>query len=101
MAFEASAKSFYLEGGHILVAEVSDTDGDYVNATIDLDKYIGNEDGWFMWGGVGTCCLFPPSSSVVQVSRQLGHVFHCPSASRCVLAWQLTIIYHRYSFKKK
>ncbi|KAK1243347.1 hypothetical protein MKX07_003975 [Trichoderma sp. CBMAI-0711] len=52
MSFSASAQSYYLEDGHILRASVADEEGNYQESSIDLDQFIGNEDGWFMWDGV-------------------------------------------------
>ncbi|KAL6821673.1 Cyanovirin-N [Trichoderma sp. SZMC 28015] len=52
MSFSASAQNFWLEGGHILVATVADEEGNWNDSRIDLNDFIGNEDGWFMWDGV-------------------------------------------------
>lgn len=51
--FHHSAQNISLEDGHILHAELSNGDGDYVESTLDLDYYIGNHDGAFAWGGEG------------------------------------------------
>jgi hypothetical protein len=51
--FHLSAQNISLEDGHILHAELSNEDGDYVESTLDLDYYIGNHDGAFAWGGEG------------------------------------------------
>ncbi|KAM0255546.1 hypothetical protein ACHAQJ_005693 [Trichoderma viride] len=52
MSFEASASNIFLEDGHILCATVCREDGEWVDSRIDLNEFIGNEDGWFMWDGV-------------------------------------------------
>ncbi|KAL6898659.1 Cyanovirin-N [Trichoderma evansii] len=52
MSFQASARGFWLENGHILVAEVCREDGEWDESRINLNEFIGNEDGWFMWDGV-------------------------------------------------
>lgn len=65
MSFQASSRDIFLEDGHILFANVCDREGNWVESRIDLDRFIGNEDGWFMWDGVSTCCPSPPSSVAV------------------------------------
>ncbi|KAL7908236.1 Cyanovirin-N [Trichoderma velutinum] len=52
MSFSASANNIWLEDGHILVATVADEAGNWIDSRIDLNDFIGNEDGWFMWDGV-------------------------------------------------
>lgn len=52
MSFQASAREIWLENGNILVAIVADESGDWQESRIDLNDFIGNEDGWFMWDGV-------------------------------------------------
>jgi hypothetical protein len=54
MSFEASASNIFLEDGHILCASVADESGNWIDSRIDLNEFIGNEDGWFMWDGVST-----------------------------------------------
>ncbi|KAM0454278.1 hypothetical protein ACHAPV_008551 [Trichoderma viride] len=51
MSFQASSRDIYLEDGCILFANVCDRDGNWVESRIDLNRFIGNEDGWFMWDG--------------------------------------------------
>ena len=51
MSFSQSADNIQLVDGHILQAEVLDADGNWVNSEIDLDRLIGNSDGWFEWEG--------------------------------------------------
>jgi hypothetical protein len=52
MSFQASAHSIELVDGHILKAVVANREGEDCEAELDLDQFIGNEDGWFMWDGV-------------------------------------------------
>ncbi|KAL7918395.1 Cyanovirin-N [Trichoderma austrokoningii] len=52
MSFQASSREFFLEDGHILFAVVADREGNWIDSRIDLNEFIGNEDGWFMWDGV-------------------------------------------------
>jgi carbonic anhydrase len=54
MSFSASAESYHLHDGHILKAVVRNVDGEPCESEIDLDQFIGNQDGWFMWDGAGT-----------------------------------------------
>lgn len=54
MSFQASAQEIRLEKGHVLRASVKDKHGKWVNSEINLDNFIGNQDGWFMWDGAST-----------------------------------------------
>ncbi|KAM5345103.1 hypothetical protein ACJ41O_010965 [Fusarium nematophilum] len=49
--FHLSSQEIWLEDGHILHAQAASEDGDYVDSTLDLNYYIGNNDGAFQWGG--------------------------------------------------
>lgn len=49
--FHLSSEDIELEDGHILVAKCGNGDGDMVESRLDLDYYIGNDDGSFSWGG--------------------------------------------------
>ncbi|KAF8465525.1 Cyanovirin-N [Kalaharituber pfeilii] len=51
MSFHETADNIRLVDDHILVSNLKRADGSWREATIDLDNYIGNQDGWFMWGG--------------------------------------------------
>ncbi|GKU07070.1 cyanovirin-n [Fusarium langsethiae] len=51
--FHESSSNIWLEDGHILHAECGDGEGGSVESTLDLDYYIGNNDGSFEWGGEG------------------------------------------------
>ena len=45
MSFHASATSIHLEDGHILKATLLNGEGDEVEATLDLNDIIGNNNG--------------------------------------------------------
>lgn len=49
--FHESSQNIWLEDGHILHAECGNGEDEYVESTLDLDYYIGNNDGSFQWGG--------------------------------------------------
>ncbi|KHN94518.1 Cyanovirin-N [Metarhizium album ARSEF 1941] len=51
MSFVESSREMWLEDGHILHALCQDDDGNWNGASIDLDRFIGNSDGWFVWDG--------------------------------------------------
>ncbi|KAJ5222111.1 uncharacterized protein N7469_010998 [Penicillium citrinum] len=51
MSFHQSAASYELEDGHILKAVLHDAEGEEQDAELDLNAYIGNNDGSFEWGG--------------------------------------------------
>ncbi|KAL2257996.1 hypothetical protein VTK26DRAFT_8855 [Humicola hyalothermophila] len=52
MSFHASASDIRVENGHILKARLRNVDGGEVDAEINLNDFIGNNDGSFEWGGV-------------------------------------------------
>lgn len=56
MSFHASAANIRLEDDHVLIADLQNEDGDYVEARFDLDEILGNSDGKFF------ACLFLPYS---------------------------------------
>ncbi|KAF4962173.1 hypothetical protein FSARC_9747 [Fusarium sarcochroum] len=62
--FHESSEDIRLEDGHILIANCGNGEGDYVESTLDLDYYIGNDDGSFQWGGEG----FSGSASDITLS---------------------------------
>ncbi|CAI7652873.1 unnamed protein product [Penicillium bialowiezense] len=53
MSFHESASDIKLEDDHILVATLRNEDGDEEESTLDLNEFIGNNDGAFTWGGGG------------------------------------------------
>jgi hypothetical protein len=59
MSFHLSAEDIELDDGHILKAKLGNGDGDMVDAEIDLNQFIGNNNGSFEWGGESallSCC---------------------------------------------
>ncbi|ORY65802.1 Cyanovirin-N [Pseudomassariella vexata] len=51
MAFFSSAQELRLEDNHILHAKLRKVDGEWVDAHIDLNAWIGNDNGRFHWDG--------------------------------------------------
>ncbi|CAM1510204.1 Fc.00g005390.m01.CDS01 [Cosmosporella sp. VM-42] len=51
--FHLSAEDISLEDGHILHANVGNGEGDLVESQLDLNYYIGNDNGSFRWGSAG------------------------------------------------
>lgn len=45
MSFHVSASNIRVDDGHILKASVQKIDGEYVEAELDLNTCIGNDDG--------------------------------------------------------
>ncbi|RDI76299.1 hypothetical protein Vi05172_g13718 [Venturia inaequalis] len=63
MSFALSAENVRVDDGHILRASLRNGNGEFVDAEIDLDQFVGNENGNFSWGGQsfsGSCqnCSF-------------------------------------------
>ncbi|EAQ87096.1 hypothetical protein CHGG_03715 [Chaetomium globosum CBS 148.51] len=52
MSFAQSAQDTRVDDGHILRARLQKADGEWVDAEINLNDFIGNNDGCFEWGGV-------------------------------------------------
>ncbi|KAL4882057.1 Cyanovirin-N [Aspergillus karnatakaensis] len=51
MSFHLSAQNIRVEDDHILHAELQNEDGDWVEAELDLNHVLGNNDGRFEWHG--------------------------------------------------
>jgi hypothetical protein len=49
--FHMSAEDIELQDGHVLVCKCANEDGEMVDSQLDLNYYIGNNDGSFEWGG--------------------------------------------------
>lgn len=45
MSFHVNAEELRVDDDHILVGKLPNEDGDLVDAEIDLNEFIGNEDG--------------------------------------------------------
>jgi hypothetical protein len=52
-SFHSSAQEVNVEDGHVLIAQLCNEDGDFVDAQFDLNDCIGNNNGSFHWGGGG------------------------------------------------
>ncbi|PYI13649.1 Cyanovirin-N [Aspergillus japonicus CBS 114.51] len=50
-SFERSAKNITIDGNGVLHAELEGAYNEYHKASIDLNYYLGNDDGEFQWGG--------------------------------------------------
>ncbi|KAK3339914.1 Cyanovirin-N [Lasiosphaeria hispida] len=50
MSFHLSAEGVHVEDGHILRATLNNGAGEQVNAELDLNTVLGNNDGNFEWG---------------------------------------------------
>ncbi|KAI5289689.1 hypothetical protein KEM52_000691 [Ascosphaera acerosa] len=53
MSFHVTARNIKLEDGHILKAELADSQGHYQHAEFDLDSVLGNDKGVLEWSGGG------------------------------------------------
>lgn len=53
MSFHESAQNVTVEDGHVLRAELANVEGENVEAELDLNTCIGNNNGSFEWGGSG------------------------------------------------
>ncbi|BCR84437.1 CVNH domain-containing protein [Aspergillus chevalieri] len=51
MSFHLTAEEIVIEDNHILKAQLRNEDGDLVEATLDLNEHLGNNDGAFEWDG--------------------------------------------------
>ncbi|KAI5857840.1 Cyanovirin-N [Tricharina praecox] len=49
--FHTSAQDIVLKDGHKLKCELKNNSGRTVSASLDLNHYVGNTDGWFKWNG--------------------------------------------------
>lgn len=45
MSFNTSSQDVRIEGGHILKARVQNEGGDFVDSEINLNDFLGNDDG--------------------------------------------------------
>lgn len=94
MSFQASSRDFFLEDGHILFANVCDREGNWYESRIDLDRFIGNQDGWFMWDGVSTYCPFPPTSVAVLIITPPCKCFAMPLILRLLSSQRYLALYY-------
>ncbi|KAK3293788.1 CVNH domain-containing protein [Chaetomium fimeti] len=52
MSFHLSAEDTRVDDGHMLRARLRNEEGEMVDAELDLNDCVGNNDGSFEWGGV-------------------------------------------------
>lgn len=52
MAFSQIAQDFRLDGS-LLIATVATDAGEWVESVLDINEYVGNNDGFFEFGGSG------------------------------------------------
>ncbi|KAL7791879.1 Cyanovirin-N [Trichoderma ceciliae] len=52
MSFSQSSRNYHLEGSR-LIAEVCSEDGNWAESTLDLNEFVGNNDGIFDLEGTG------------------------------------------------
>ena len=45
MSFQTSAQNIRVDDGHILRAQLQNEDGQFVDAEIDLNRFVGNDNG--------------------------------------------------------
>ncbi|PQE08286.1 cyanovirin-n family protein [Rutstroemia sp. NJR-2017a BVV2] len=51
--FHLSAEDIRVDDGHILKARLRNEDGGMNDAELDLNQYLGNENGMIQWDGRG------------------------------------------------
>ncbi|KAG5982457.1 hypothetical protein E4U55_001860 [Claviceps digitariae] len=51
MSFSASSQDLWLEDSHILHASCRDLEDNFQDSSLDLNQVLGNENGYFRWGG--------------------------------------------------
>ncbi|BCR84439.1 CVNH domain-containing protein [Aspergillus chevalieri] len=53
MSFHLTGQQIRVEDNHILVASLQNEDGEWIDSSIDLDQFVGNDNGNFQWDGQG------------------------------------------------
>lgn len=90
MSFRQSASNIRVDDGHILRASIQNGNGDWVDAEIDLDGFIGNSNGRFEWGGESMSLSFRNLASPLLLSTCSRLPFFtnypCPSPPNAVLS---------------
>ncbi|EYE93684.1 CVNH domain-containing protein [Aspergillus ruber CBS 135680] len=51
MSFHLTGQDIRVEDNHILIASLQNEEGDYIESSIDLNQFIGNDNGNFQWDG--------------------------------------------------
>ncbi|KAG6009367.1 hypothetical protein E4U21_002677 [Claviceps maximensis] len=67
MSFSLTSRDFWLEDSHILHAWCLDMNDAYRESSLDLNKCLGNKDGFFQWGGEN----FADTASDVEMSATI------------------------------
>ncbi|KAI1411087.1 cyanovirin-N family protein [Hypoxylon sp. FL1857] len=62
--FFATSQNIRLEDGHYIRASLQKVDGEWVEAEINLNDHIGNENGRFAWDSAG----FADSAENIRIS---------------------------------
>lgn len=47
MAFHLSSQDLHIDENRYLIGQLQNSDGEYIDASIDLDQFLGNNDGLF------------------------------------------------------
>ncbi|KAJ5992160.1 cyanovirin-n family protein [Penicillium sp. IBT 35674x] len=66
MSFHESANNIELEDGHILKAKLQDGEGEEREVEMNLNDFIGNDNGCFCWGGEN----FKDSATNIELSLE-------------------------------
>lgn len=45
MSFHLTGQQIRVEDNHILVASLQNEDGEWIDSSIDLDQFVGNDNG--------------------------------------------------------
>ncbi|ORX88909.1 Cyanovirin-N [Clohesyomyces aquaticus] len=53
MSFHTTAENIRVDDNRFLRARLTNGDGEWVDAEIDLNNCLGNSNGQFVWGGSG------------------------------------------------
>lgn len=69
MSFHVDAEELRVDDDHILVGKLPNEDGDLVDAEIDLNEFIGNEDGTSLPASVLA------NFDSIEYSRQLTYLY--------------------------
>ncbi|KAE8388306.1 Cyanovirin-N [Aspergillus alliaceus] len=62
MSFHVTAEGVRLEEHHMLFGRLQNMQGDLIDADIDLNAVLGNNEGRFEWGGSGFLQTAEPGS---------------------------------------
>lgn len=77
MSFHEQAQNVRVENNKILKAQLKNADGQFVDAEIDLDQFIGNDNGKFSLQFINARCLLVCTSQLTTSSFRTLHM-GCP-----------------------